>query len=235
MLAADAMGFESCGGSRSSLWRGVRSMGKKDRRADLALNPIPWVGWEPMDRPSRGRLRPTRHTRSSGAENARYLEIELGVSSHPREGEGWRAQERLRRGQALQDNHRSAAAGTGPGREGSPLISSRWLLSPVRLLSRCEEAEAKRPENSAPPRGQKTEVPNAHEAGGEQGEEEAAQELLDRERHQARLIAVGVVSPAKGDLVVGQGDEAMVGDGDAMRVASAVAENLPGPPKGGLQ
>ena len=83
--------------------------------------------------------------------------------------------------------------------------------------------------------GQKTEVPDADEAGGKQVEQEAAQELLDRERHQALLIAVGGVSPAKGDLVVGQGDEAMVGDGDAMRVASEVVENMLRAAEGRLQ
>ncbi len=68
--------------------------------------------------------------------------------------------------------------------------------------------------NSAPPISQNTEVPDAHETGGKHVEQEAAQELLDREGHQALLIAVGGVSPAQGDLVVGQGDEAMVGGGD---------------------
>ncbi len=80
--------------------------------------------------------------------------------------------------------------------------------------------------NSAPPRGQNTEVPDAHETGGKHVEQEAAQELLDREGHQALLITVGGVSPAQGDLVVGQGDEAMVGDGDTGRVAAEVMKNM---------
>jgi hypothetical protein len=45
---------------------------------------------------------------------------------------------------------------------------------------------------------------------------------------------VGIVSPAKGDLIVLEGHEPMVGDGDAMGVASQVVENMFGPPKGGL-
>ena len=73
---------------------------------------------------------------------------------------------------------------------------------------------------------QETEVPDAHEAGGKHVEQEAAQELVHGQGHEALLVAVGGVSPAKGDLVVGQGDEAMVGDGDAMRVASEVVENM---------
>jgi hypothetical protein len=32
---------------------------------------------------------------------------------------------------------------------------------------------------------------------------------------------VGIISPAEGDLVVGEGDQAMVGDGDAMHYERA--------------
>jgi hypothetical protein len=49
--------------------------------------------------------------------------------------------------------------------------------------------------------GQKAEVADAHEAGGKHVEQEAAQELLDRQGHQALLVAVGGVSPAKGNLL----------------------------------
>ena len=41
---------------------------------------------------------------------------------------------------------------------------------------------------------------------GKHVEQEAAQELLDRQGHQALLVAVRGVSPAKGDLVALQGD-----------------------------
>ena len=74
--------------------------------------------------------------------------------------------------------------------------------------------------------GQNTEGPDAHEAGWKHAEREAAQELRDRERHQALLITVGGVSPAKGDLVVGRGDEARVGDGDTVRLAAEVMKNM---------
>jgi hypothetical protein len=74
--------------------------------------------------------------------------------------------------------------------------------------------------------GQKAEVPDAHEAWGQEVEQEAAQELLDRKGHQALLVAVSGVSPAEGDLATLQGDEAMVGDGDTMRVAAQVTENV---------
>jgi len=57
-------------------------------------------------------------------------------------------------------------------------------------------------------------------------EQEAAQELVDREGHQTLLVLVGGVSPTKGDLAIRQGNEAMVGDGDTVRVAAEVVENM---------
>jgi hypothetical protein len=48
--------------------------------------------------------------------------------------------------------------------------------------------------------GQKAEVADAHEARGKHVEQEAAQELLDRQGHQALLVAVHRVSPAEGNL-----------------------------------
>jgi hypothetical protein len=57
-------------------------------------------------------------------------------------------------------------------------------------------------------------------------EQEAAQELVDREGHQTLLVLVGGVSPTKGDLVLLEGDEAVIGDGDAMRIAAEVVENM---------
>jgi hypothetical protein len=80
--------------------------------------------------------------------------------------------------------------------------------------------------------GQKAEVPDAHEAWGKHVEQEAAQELLDRKGHQTLLIAVSGVSPAEGDLATLQGDQAMVGDGNTMRVAAQVTENVLGATEG---
>ena len=65
-------------------------------------------------------------------------------------------------------------------------------------------------------------------------EEKAPQKLLHRQVHQALLLGVGGVSPAQGDLVAGQRDEAGVGDGDAMGVGAQVVENILGAAKGRL-
>jgi hypothetical protein len=73
--------------------------------------------------------------------------------------------------------------------------------------------------------GQKAKVADAHEAGGKHVEQEAAQELLDRQGHQTLLVAVRGVSPAKGDLVAFQGDQAVIGDRRAVGVAAEITEN----------
>jgi hypothetical protein len=74
--------------------------------------------------------------------------------------------------------------------------------------------------------GQETEVADAHEAWGKHVEQKAAQELLDRQGQEALLVAVGGVSPAKGDLVTGQSQQAVVGDSDPMGVGAQVVEHI---------
>ena len=75
---------------------------------------------------------------------------------------------------------------------------------------------------------------DAHEAGGKHVEQEAAQELLDRQGHQTLLIAVRGVSPAKGYLVALQGDQAVIGDRHAVSVAAEITENVFGTTEGRL-
>jgi hypothetical protein len=80
--------------------------------------------------------------------------------------------------------------------------------------------------------GQKAEVADTHEAGGKHVEQEAAQELLDRKGHQTLLVAVRGVSPAKGDLVALEGDQAVIGDRHAVSVAAEITENVLGATEG---
>jgi len=44
--------------------------------------------------------------------------------------------------------------------------------------------------------------------------------------------AVAVIFPGKGDAIVGDLDEPMVGDSDAVRIAAQVAQDLLGPGEG---
>ena len=50
----------------------------------------------------------------------------------------------------------------------------------------------------------------------------------------AFFIMVGGVAPAKGDLVVGERDQAMIGDGHAMGVAAEILEHVFGSTEGRL-
>ena len=59
---------------------------------------------------------------------------------------------------------------------------------------------------------------DADEAFGQRVQQEAAQELIERQGHQLVFVVVRGIAPAKRDLVIGQGDESVVGDGDAMGV-----------------
>ena len=57
-------------------------------------------------------------------------------------------------------------------------------------------------------------------------QEEAAQKLLRCHCHQLLFAAVRVILPAERDLAIGEVNNPMIGDGDAMRVAGQVMKNV---------
>lgn len=69
--------------------------------------------------------------------------------------------------------------------------------------------------------GEETIVADAMESGGQDVDEEAANELVDGEGHHLGAFASfgAVVLPLEGDASVVDRDEPTVGDGDAVRVA----------------
>ncbi len=81
---------------------------------------------------------------------------------------------------------------------------------------------------------QEAEVADAHETWGKHVEQKAWQELVHGQGHEALLVAVGGVSPAESDLVGGQGNEPMVGNGHTMSVGAEVMEDILGTPEGRL-
>jgi len=83
-----------------------------------------------------------------------------------------------------------------------------------------ESGEAAWQQGGASSVGEEAEVADADEALREQVKQETPQELVARDGHQFLLIVIGGVVPAEGDLVIGQGDESVVGDGDAMGVVA---------------
>ena len=97
----------------------------------------------------------------------------------------------------------------------------RWDLCSV-----LEQSEAERKELGSLPVSEEAEIPDAHEAVREQVQEETAQELIDRYGHQPFLVAVSGVSPAEGDVSLGESNQPVVRDGDTMSVGAEIAQHV---------
>src|ERR1019366_9168477 len=65
-------------------------------------------------------------------------------------------------------------------------------------------------------------------------EQESAQELLDIQSHEPLLVAMGGVSPAEGDVALGESNQSVVGDGDAVGVGAQIAQHIFRPSEGAL-
>ena len=74
--------------------------------------------------------------------------------------------------------------------------------------------------------GEEAEVADTDQAFGQNVDEEPSEELVGREGHDHLLAVSCIFLPAEGDLIVLEADEAMVRDGDAMRVAGKIVENV---------
>src|SRR5271169_133267 len=95
--------------------------------------------------------------------------------------------------------------------------------------------KAKRQEKGASAVGQEAEVADAHETFGEQVQEKAAQEFIERKSQQLLFVVVSGVAPAESDLAIGKGNQAMVGDGHAMGVAAQILEHIFGATEGSFR
>jgi len=134
--------------------------------------------------------------------------------------------------ESFDDGHGSAALGATPQRV--RCRSGRGFRFVFRW-SGVESGEAAWQQGGASSVGEEAEVADADEALREQVKQETPQELVARDGHQFLLIVIGGVAPAEGDLFIGQCDQAMVGDGDAMSIAAEILQDVLGSPKGGLE
>jgi hypothetical protein len=57
-------------------------------------------------------------------------------------------------------------------------------------------------------------------------EEEAPQELIDRQSEEPVLVGMCGVTPAEGDVALLESNQPAVGDGNAMRVSSEIAQRM---------
>jgi hypothetical protein len=94
---------------------------------------------------------------------------------------------------------------------------SRWVVQELPALSKFVLSVAI---------GEKAVIADPLEPFGQNVKQEAADELLGRELHGFVLVVVAVVPPAEPNVAVLEVEQAVVGDGDAMRVLRNIAENL---------
>jgi hypothetical protein len=67
---------------------------------------------------------------------------------------------------------------------------------------------------------------DTHETFGQDVQQEAAQELIERKRQQLLFVVVGAIAPTKRDLSDSKGNQSMIGDGHAMSVTTEIAEHM---------
>jgi hypothetical protein len=112
------------------------------------------------------------------------------------------------------------------------LLSSRDEKSWLRLAFQVKASAGEQDRTVGT--GEITEVADADEAPGQDVLAKAAQELDSGERHDALLIAVGIVPPPKAHVVTIEAKQALIADGHAMSVTAEVAKHAFGLPKSGL-
>ncbi len=71
-----------------------------------------------------------------------------------------------------------------------------------------------------------TEVPDADKAFRQYVEQESADELGGGNRHRPCFVTARVIPPTECDMAAVEGKQSMIGDGDAVCVASEVSKNL---------
>jgi len=74
--------------------------------------------------------------------------------------------------------------------------------------------------------GKQSEVADLDEAGGQDMEQEAADELDRVELHDAAAVVVPGVPPSEAHLAVIEAEESSVGDGNPMRIAGQVLQHM---------
>ena len=76
--------------------------------------------------------------------------------------------------------------------------------------------------------GEQAEMANAYESRGEDMEEETADERVAGQGHGFDAIGVSVITPPETDLALGEVDETVVGECDAVGISPEVGDDLLG-------
>ena len=78
-------------------------------------------------------------------------------------------------------------------------------------------------------------MPDTHETLRKNMQQEATQEFIVRQAREFLFVVVSGIAPAKSDLAIGKGDQAVVRDGHAMSVAAEILQHIHGATEGALQ
>ncbi len=97
-------------------------------------------------------------------------------------------------------------------------------VGPFLLISQKRSAQSQ--SGGAMSIGHEAEVSNAMEAVRQGVQQEAPDELVGRQLHDLCRVVVSVILPGEPDMIVVDLDHAAIGDGDAVRVAPEIGENL---------
>jgi hypothetical protein len=87
---------------------------------------------------------------------------------------------------------------------------------------------AQRKQDATAPGSEEAEVPDTDESARQNVQQKAAQEFIGRQRQEAAFVFVSGVAPAERDLILHEGNEPVIGNGNAMGVGAEVAKNLIG-------
>ena len=111
----------------------------------------------------------------------------------------------------------------GPAQTGQ----RRWVVVSASLgqcaLSRLRQRDE---HIAASAISEKSEVADADQPFRENVDQESSQKLICGNRHDFLLAAPCVVFPAKRDSIILERHQSMVGDGDAVRIAGEIVQNM---------
>ena len=119
--------------------------------------------------------------------------------------------------------------GTSPGR----LSIGSEVFGPWRRRL-AQELAAKCKRSLTPEVGHKAKVTDTDKAFGQDVRQEAADELVRGESHDALSVAGLAVDPSELNLIAVEADQPVVGDGHPMGITAQITENLCGSSEGRL-
>src|SRR6266496_124273 len=132
---------------------------------------------------------------------------------------------KLATGHPFDDDHRTAANRTA--HLGRDLSMSFAVVCTKQSPAPCEHT-------AMPAVGKKAEVADADQTLRQNVDQESAQKLIYGDCHDLLLAAVRIVFPEKRDPIIVERNQSMVGDGDAVRIASEIVQNMLGTAEGWL-